>query len=433
MIVSASGVRGVLNRDFSAGTFVAFARGFARFAGSDEVLVARDTRNTGDLLRRAVVSGLVSRGVKVLDFGIISTPALFRESRMRKRPAIMITASHNEPEFNGLKFLVDGVGIAAGAFSTMVEPGLRERQPFLEGSVKSEQKSSYGDDLVLRFGKDSCQGVRVALDLGGGAALVHAAGILRRLGCRVISINDAAGVFNRKVDPIADKLTLLQKLVIEDECAIGLGFDCDGDRLAVVDSRGRKRSGDFMLTLALSRLLPLSDEKSVVVSVDTTQAIDDVASKIGCKVLRSAVGEANVVNLMQHEGVRLGGEGSSGGLIDGSFNYCRDSMLAALVIIRALNDRGTGIYDEVKSYHQARVALQVKRANALRAIKTLAARHKDADTMDGVKLRLSSQSWVLIRPSGTEDAVRVSAEAETGTKAERIAKEYSTKLLELAR
>ena len=422
-----------MNRDFSAATFACFARNFASFTESSEILVARDTRNTGDLLNKAVVAALVSRGLKVIDFGIISTPALFRESRVRGMPAIMITASHNEPDFNGLKFLVNGFGISAGALKKVVELEPREGQPFKEGSFKRQPKSIYTDDLVRRFGKDSCDGVRVALDLGGGAAIAHAVEILRKLGCDVISINDTAGVFGRRVDPIADKLSLLQKLVSENECAIGLGFDCDGDRLAVVDSGGRKRSGDFMLTLALSRLLAESDDHSIVVSVDTTQAVDDLVKKSGGRVYRSAVGEANVVGMMQDKGVRFGGEGSSGGLIDGSFNHCRDSMLAALVIIRAIREEGTGVYGEVKSYHQARVALQVKRASALKAMRILANRHREADVTDGVKLRLSSQSWVLIRLSGTEDVARVSAEAETGTKAEGIAKEYSTKLMELAR
>jgi phosphomannomutase len=136
---------------------------------------------------------------------------------------------------------------------------------------------------------------------------------------------------------------------------------------------------------------------------------------------------------MQEENVGIGGEGSSGGLIDGSFNYCRDSMLAALIIIRALKESGTGIYDEVRSYHQTRVAFRMERSGALRAINTLADRNKNPDVTDGLKLKLPTRSWVLIRLSGTEEVVRVSAEAETGDKAEEIAETYSRKLRELSR
>jgi len=344
----------------------------------------------------------------------------------------MVSASHNEPEFNGLKFVVDGVGIGADALDMAREKRPGEGRPFTQGTLLRRNRASYNDDLIRRFGEGSCEGVRVALDLGGGAAIAHAPTILKRLGCDAISINDSLGVFNRRVDPISDKLLLLQELVKENNCAIGLGFDCDGDRLAIVDSAGKKRTGDFMLTLALSRMLAGANGR-IVVSVDTTQAVDEVARKQGGEVFRSKVGEANVVGMMKEKGVEVGGEGSSGGLIDGSFNYCRDSMLAALVIIRALKERGARVYDEVRSYHQARVALSLERAAALRAIKTLASRNKNPDRTDGIKLWLSSRSWVLIRPSGTEDAVRVSAEAETKEKAQQIVETYSARLKELSK
>jgi len=136
---------------------------------------------------------------------------------------------------------------------------------------------------------------------------------------------------------------------------------------------------------------------------------------------------------MAENGARFGGEGSSGGLIDGSFNYCRDSLLAALTIIGALRRRGTKIYGEVSSYCQERAALQLQRQKALRALKTLAQENKEADTTDGVKLWLSKKSWVLVRTSGTEDIVRVSAEAESLTKASQIVHEYSKRMRELSK
>jgi phosphomannomutase len=188
-----------------------------------------------------------------------------------------------------------------------------------------------------------------------------------------------------------------------------------------------------MLTLALSQLLPESREKSVVVSVDTTQAVDMVAEESGARVIRSKVGEANVVSKMTESESRFGGEGSSGGLIDGSFNYCRDSMLAALVIIKALKQKRKGLYDRVRSFHQDRVALQLPRVKALRAIRTLASKNPDSDTTDGVKIWASKRSWVLIRVSGTEDVVRVSAEAETAGKAAQIVQSYSTRIKELSK
>ena len=188
-----------------------------------------------------------------------------------------------------------------------------------------------------------------------------------------------------------------------------------------------------MLTLALSATLERTGEKKVVVSVDTTQAVEDVAKKAGAQVFRSKVGEANVVGLMNEKGARLGGEGSSGGLIDGSFNYCRDSLLAALAIIRELKAQGRRFYESVPAYHQERVALEIPKEKAQRGIRRLAAGGGEADLTDGLRMRLGRGAWVLVRPSGTEDVVRVSAEARTSEEAARIAGSYSKKLKELSR
>ncbi len=432
MIASLSGIRGVLNGDMSLADVARFAANFARASGSREFLLARDPRRTGPAMSRGVAAAIVSLGGTVYDYGIVSTPAIFRESRTRGLPAVMVTASHNEPEYNGLKFIIQGAGIGRETFDSVMEGQKGTTSNFERGSLKPAPRPRYVDDLVARFGEGSCEGVKVAVDLGGGAAITHAEPLLSRLGCEVTSMNDSYGAFNRRVDPVADELELLRRMVKQKGCDVGLGFDCDGDRLVIVDSAGRKRTGDFMLTLALSEMLSETGEKKVVVSQDTTQAIDEVAKKQRAQVFRSKVGEANVVGVMKDRGARLGGEGSSGGLIDGGFNYCRDSMLAALSIIRALREKGRGFYDSVPVYQQERVALQIPKAKALRGIAKLAKRHDGADTTDGLKLMLPGKTWVLLRPSGTEDVVRVSAEAGTVEKAAHLAKSYAKKLKELS-
>ena len=433
MIASLSGIRGVLNKDLSLDDVSRFAVNFGKATGSKHFLLARDPRATGPAICRVVTAGLMSLGGTVYDYGVISTPALFRESRKRGLPAVMVTASHNEPEFNGLKFLLEGAGVGEEIFNQIVGARTSRWAPFERGTAKRAHTPSYVGDLVERFGAGSCKGVRVALDLGGGAAISHAVPLFVRLGCDVTSMNDSYGVFERRVDPVADELELLRKTVKQKGCDIGLGFDCDGDRLVIVDSSGRKRTGDYMLTLALAESLESTGEKEVVVSVDTTQAIDDVARKAGAQVFRSKVGEANVVSMMKERGARLGGEGSSGGLIDGSFNYCRDSMLAALSIVRALKREGRKLYESVPVYQQERVALVVPKAKASKAIMRLVSQYEGADLTDGLKIALNDRSWVLIRPSGTEDVARVSAEATSPEKARRLAKSFAKKLKELSR
>ena len=433
VIASMSGIRGILNSDLTLDDVAHFTGNFVRELGSGELLVARDTRATGPAVARAVAAAAMSRGLRVMDYGIISTPALFRESRLSRTPAVMVTASHNEPEFNGLKFIVDGKGMPRQVFEKVTGPYAGQQEGFGAGSMRRILSTAYVEDLVRRFGPGSCEGVRVAVDLGGGAAISHAPRLLRGVGCHVESVNDAPGVFSRRIDPVADDLALLRRVVKERNCDIGLGFDCDGDRLVIVDSAGRKRTGDFMLTLAVSELLEETGERKIAVSLDTTQAIDEVALRAGGEVFRSKVGEANVVGVMDEKGARLGGEGSSGGLIDGEFNFCRDSMLAALVIIRALRREGRRAYGAVPSYCQERVAARVSKAKAQKAFRALATKYPGADTTDGIKIALARHSWVLMRTSGTEDLVRVSAEAETAQEALKIAKTFASRLAELSR
>jgi len=241
MIASLSGIRGILNNDMNLEDVTHFANSFAREVGAGGILIARDTRSTGPAISRAVAAAAMSRGLIVLDCGVISTPALFRESRVSGRPAVMVTASHNEPEFNGLKFIIGGRGITKQTLDAVTSPVAEKPDGFGGGTARRVWRPTYVENLVSRFGIGCCEGVRVALDLGGGAAISHAPKLLRRLGCGVDTINDAAGVFTRRVDPVADDLATLRRVVRERDCDIGFGFDCDGDRLVIVDAAGRKR------------------------------------------------------------------------------------------------------------------------------------------------------------------------------------------------
>jgi phosphomannomutase len=163
--------------------------------------------------------------------------------------------------------------------------------------------------------------------------------------------------------------------------------------------------------------------------VDTTQAIDEVVKESGGHVFRSKVGEGNVVGLMAQKGVRLGGEGSSGGVIDASFNNCRDSLVAAAVIVGALRRKGTKkVYSQVRSYHIAREKMGMQRKKGLEAVRKLQKENPGADALDGLKIKTSGSSWVLIRVSNTEDGVRVSAEAPSMKEAEQLARSYILKV-----
>ncbi|MDA4112443.1 MAG: phosphomannomutase [Thaumarchaeota archaeon] len=431
-VATISGIRGIFNGDLLPADIVAYARNFSSLTTSPEVLIGRDTRSTGELMERLAKGALVSMGMGVVDYGVISTPALFRESRLKQRAAMMITASHNEPEWNGIKFVLDGRGVVQSEFDRILQPRRRGVQKVWAGLVRPGPRPSYGSELIGMAGEGSCDGVKVAVDLNGGAAIAHTPAILKALGCDLTVLGGTAGVFSRNVDPTNDDLQLLTRTVREKGCDVGFAFDCDGDRLVLVDSIGRKRTGDYMLTLAIKEILPELQNRSVVVSADTTQAIDDVVSELGGRTYRSKVGEANVISKMMEEHIGIGGEGSSGGLVDGSFNFCRDSMLAAITIVKAIKKKGSRVLDQAPSYHQVRLKLTFERKKALAAIKKLQRENPGADMLDGIKVNVSRRSWVLIRASGTEDIIRVSAESASVKEAQQLADSYLERLKRLS-
>ncbi len=427
-VTSTSGIRGIFNSDLLPSDMAEYARRFVRVVGANEVLIGRDTRATGPVASRAVTSAVLEAGADVVDYGVLSTPAIFRESRRRGRPALIVTSSHNEPEWNGLKFVIDGRGINQDEFDQVLQKAKKETKPTAPGQAIPAEGFSYNSELIEMAGPGSAAGVRVVLDLNGSAAIKHAPEILKGLGCKVSTLGDTMGFFSRAIDPTNDPLEVLCKTVKKEGADVGFAFDCDGDRLALVDNEGKARTGDYMLTLAIKELLQTVPRKDVVVSVDTTQAVDDVVKEAGGQVFRAMVGERNVTGLMAQKGVRFGGEGSSAGVIDASFNNCRDSMIAAAVIVGALKRRGTKIYDQVRSYHIAREKMDFPRKKALHAIKKLQKENPNADMLDGLKIRTSASSWVLVRASNTEDIVRVSAEASSMKEAVRLAHAYILKV-----
>lgn len=431
VVASISGIRGVFNRDLSLTELARYIDGFVAVKPSAEFLVGRDTRKSGEVIGRMASAALSAGGARVVDFGVLSTPALFRESRVRGLPAVMITASHNEPEWNGIKFISGGRGISQPELDQILAAREKREASRMSGSVSSLQTASYNREIVEMAGKGSAGEVSVALDLNGGAAVRHAPAILEGLGCRVRVLGGNQGIFSRVIDPTGDDLNLLRDSVREGGLDVGFAFDCDGDRLVLVDNDGEKRTGDFMLALAVKKLLPERENRRVVVSVDTTRAIDDIVSQLGGTVYRARVGEANVVSRMIEEKCTLGGEGSSGGLIDGSYNYCRDSMIAAMVIVRAIKKSGHRVFREIPSYSQVRLKVSFERRKALAAIKRLQREHPEADLLDGMRIETSARSWVLIRVSGTEDAVRVSAESRSAKEAQELADSYLKKVKEL--
>lgn len=430
-IVSVSGIRGIVNQDIDGAYAQSIGRKFGAFVKSGSVAIATDTRTSSEVIKGAVVAGLLQSGCTVFDLGFSSTPSVFKEVSARKLDGgLVVTASHNPPEWNGIKFVVRG---GRGVF----EDELDTIQSIVPSSAQAghmyPQKALYTEILKARAGRDSAKGVRVALDMAGGVGSLFVPSLLSFQGCVVHSLHDTPGIFPRIIDPTVDPLTALSTEVNDAKCQVGFAFDCDADRLVIVDEEGKKLSGDATLLTCLYYFLENARNRQVAVSVDTSLAAEDLVREYNGKILYSKVGEANVVRKIIENDCGAGGEGSSGGYIEPAFVMCRDGVQASTMIVRMIKSEGSlrAITSNFKSYYQDRAKLEIDRKFAPKILSTLAGTEGDVDLTDGIKIRKNDRSWVLIRSSNTENVIRVSAEAKTAERAGALVKDYSEKIREI--
>ncbi|MGI0025822.1 MAG: phosphomannomutase, partial [Nitrososphaera sp.] len=322
MKVSISGVRGIYGEDLNLHEVDRFARLFATMVKSDKCVLARDTRPSGRLISQVAAAGLMSCGIDVYNLGVAPTPAAFRES-IRHGAGMVITASHNPLEWNGLKFVLNGRGL----FEDELE-GMLKATPKNSGKFGKELDavSSYVDDIAELTAKDRTARFKVGVDSGGGAACGYAEDLFRKLGHQYFGVNGIAGISTRGPDPTTDSLADLRALVTSNHLDHGFALDLDADRLVVVNKAGEKLNPDATLLLCVARAAELGI-KSFVVSIDTSVAIEKYVGGRGGKVAYSKVGEANVVRKMLEVQAEAGGEGSSAGFIMPKFNMCRDGLL----------------------------------------------------------------------------------------------------------
>jgi phosphomannomutase len=414
--ISVSGIRGVYGSDLSLQNISRFARLFASSImkpGQDCVLGC-DTRPSSRLIFQSVAANLMEQGINVYNLGVAPTPVVFRESRDNKA-GVVITASHNPLHWNGLKFIIDGRGLFEEEIGFLLD-----KTP-IPTSAKlgrfSAITSNYVDD-VANLISDECAGnkAKVGIDLGGGAACGYCNLLLKQLGHSFYSINDVQGISSRSPDPTAEELNELRSLVSSNNLDFGFAFDLDGDRLVVIDNKGQKLGADSTLLLCIARAITMG-MKRFVSSVDTSISIKKYIEQKGCSLYYSKVGEANVVKTMLDTGSDAGGEGSSAGFIMPRFNMCRDGFLASAIIASLRK----GIVDEClaisSQYLQVRSVLAVNSSVHAELINKLTdvlkAESSEILNLDGVKAIVDDDSWILVRPSNTEDVLRISVESKT--------------------
>jgi phosphomannomutase len=435
--VGVSGVRGVVGESFTPQLATTFAQAFGAFVGRGPVVVGRDTRPSGTMLEQAVIAGLQSVGCTPLLLGIVPTPTLLLATKeLGARGGIAITASHNAAEWNALKF-VNRAGLFLdetragelydlyhqGEFPLVPEaelPGVATAlDPFARHAARI---ASYVDTGAIRARR-----FKVAVDcVNGVGALFTPAWLREALGCEVVALHDQpTGFFERGPEPVPEHLTRLSAAVREHGCAVGFAHDPDGDRLALVDEGGQPLGEDFTLALAAWQVLERHARGTVVTTVSTSLCVDAVARKFGVEVVRTKIGEINVVEKILQLGAPVGGEGS-GGVIVPAMHPCRCAYIAMALILELLAAQGralSALRAEIPEFHVAKTKLTVSGDAAPELLRRLRRRFEEQGArislLDGVHADFGDR-WINVRRSNTEPVLRVTAEAASAAAADAL-------------
>ena len=435
--ISISGVRGVVGDSLTPILLTRFAQAFGTCMGTGRIVVGRDTRRSGEMVRQAVVAGLLSAGNRIVDVGVCPTPTVqFGVRRLGAQAGIAITASHNPAEWNALKFIGPDALFLSGA---------RGRE-LLDIYHQGEYRRVAGDDmrgiedrpdlldLHARAVLDAVgvlpsprgRRLRVALDSGNGAGSVVTPKLIDALGADVVTIYTTPdGLFPRPAEPTPENLSALCDLVKSSGADIGFAQDMDADRLAIVSERGEPIGEELTLVLAVQRVLARTPG-TVVTNLSTTHRLDAAAARAGCRVVRTPVGEANVAEGMQRERAVIGGEGN-GGVIYPAINFGRDSLVGIALVLHLLADTSQPLSSlvaalPVSGMVKAQTTCPSQRVgDVLRRVRQVYGQHP-MDLRDGVKVLLG-EAWFHVRGSNTEPIIRVVAEAPTESAARALADE----------
>lgn len=435
LMVGVSGIRGRVGEALTPEVVATYAAAFGAWAAargaSKSIVVGRDSRVSGPLFHRVVLSALQSVGCNVIDIGLTTTPTCqLAVEDHHAAGGLMISASHNPIEWNALKcigptglFLENAEGVE---MRSLVETGIRRASWDELGTIEVDDRAVQRHiDRVLAIPYVDVEAIRrrrfkVALDCVRGAGAVIMPALLERLGCEMIAINlESDGRFPRAPEPVAENLGELESLVKKSGAAVGLAVDPDVDRLALVSDAGKAIGEDFTLALA-ARLVLRHRRGPVVTNLSTSRIVEDVAAEAGVATIRAPVGEVNVAVRMRDEKAPVGGEGN-GGVILPEVHLGRDAPVGAALLLQLLHEDNKPLSEIVAGlprYVIVKDKLNRPKARldtvyeALRAAFPAAA----ADSQDGLRLSWPDR-WVHIRPSGTEPIVRVIAEAPTNGEA----------------
>ena len=428
LVISYSGVRGVVGRDLDPSVARRFGAAFRRMVtqlhpvGPLTLVVGRDTRTSGPELQSALMEGLSEARVKIADLDVAPTPTIqFALGALKAHGAVAVTASHNPAQWNGFKFfLAPDNTVLDGAQTARL---VRELATTCEvaGAVMrdNQQERAVALHVARVLEQVDAESIRrrrfrVALDAARGAGEHPALRLLDALGCSVTRVE-----VERESEPVPENLAALGAAV-QNGCAVGFAQDLDGDRLALATETGSAPGEEYTLVLVVDHLLRRAHPSVPVVvkNVSTTRAVDDVVARAGAELLETRVGEVNLSRALQRQmdqgRVAFGGEGN-GGVILPSVHLGRDSLVGMALVLEALAQRDAPLSTrlrELPRYHMAKLKLPLSRDPAsLMAAVERAFPEGVADHLDGLRLRFAGGAWLGVRRSNTEPIVRAMVES----------------------
>ncbi len=427
MLFGSSGIRGIANKEITPQ--LALKVGLAAGSLYDSCIIGRDPRTSGEMIEHAVISGLLSTGCRVTRTGLVSTPTLAFAAR-NYDCGVMVTASHNPPEYGGIK-LWNRDGMAFGTKQQDEIESIIENKNWKavqwNNIGRVNEASAIEEHAEYILGKVGSASLKVVVDCGCGSASTITPYVLRRMGCNVMTLNSQPDGFfpARNPEPVEKNLEMLKKTTVAFGADLGIAHDGDADRMMAIDGRGRFVEGDKLLAL-----FGLHEaKKSIVVPVDTSIMVDDVLKER--KTYRTRVGDVYVAEELRKRKADFGGE-PSGSWIFPKVSLCPDGIYAAARLVEIVENEGKldNMIDQFPSYPMKRGGVPCnneKKESVMRKIGIGLKKLGSVSSIDGIRVE-TTNGWILVRPSGTEPKIRITAEAREGvdklySRAQKIVKE----------
>ncbi|MCK4752385.1 MAG: phosphoglucosamine mutase [Planctomycetes bacterium] len=432
LIISISGMRGIVDENLTASIASEYGCAFGTFlkdtcTGKQKlsVCIGTDSRPSGQMLKSAVIQGLNAVGVDAIDLAIVPTPSVgIMLRRLDCDGGLVITASHNPSQYNGIKLLLaNGIAPPSDA-AEKIKKYYFDKQFALADSSNLGKATSNNqtDDIhiakvlaIVDKEKISTENFKVVLDSVNGAGGPITKKLLAELNCVVSPINDEPnGLFAHTPEPTAENLTGLCDVVKEQKADIGFAQDPDADRLAIVDENGTYIGEEYTLALA-AKYIYSKKTGNAATNLSTSRMIDDIAGKTGGQVYRTAVGEANVASAMMENNCIIGGEGN-GGVIDLRIGPIRDSLVAIVLVLQLMAETGktvSQLASELGDYYMNKEKFTADKSQAQKILDSAKELFTDAkiDTTDGCRFDFED-GWLHLRSSNTEPVMRIIVEAK---------------------